>query len=46
MFKFGCELLFASLHYINGGRNLEFICTCFLSLFGFGSGGKSLHYLI
>ena len=32
MFKFGCELLFASLHSITAGRNLEFICTCFFSL--------------
>ena len=32
MFKFGCELLFGSLHSINVGRNLEFICTCFFSL--------------
>ena len=34
-----------NVHYINAGRNLEFICKCLFSFFS-GSHGKSLRYLI
>ena len=34
-----------NVHYMNAGRNLEFICKCLFSFFS-GSHGKSLRYLI